>query len=309
LVLAILTLLAFSLCQSAARADDPSVENSPFDDSRIEDSYEVDQSAALESRLNQAKQNFENQLQGISDQKQISALALRAAAEAFLEAAALTDKTNELFDPVDSLAVFEAEWEQAKSSWAAREGRALRFYFEALSRLTARLAVRASSKESFEKLEDLFKAARAGQKRPRPMTVPALEAEAKVFWSNRLCALASILGSLETTPDQKAQIADLVEDLINRSEVVASRTDIHYQAKMELLYLNNAQSLSRILFLVSGEKNSPIAQTAQQMERAWLDHLDQTDLQVSDRVTLTWVANAQLAFPLAWWLATKPSKN
>ncbi|MDR2387866.1 MAG: hypothetical protein LBE80_09830 [Deltaproteobacteria bacterium] len=270
---------------------------------------QVDLSLALESRLNQAKLNFENQVQGLSDQRQISALALRAAAEAFLEAAALADKSNELFDPVDSLAIFEAEWAEAQSSWAAREGKALRFYFEALSRLTARLAVRAASQESFERLEDLFKAARAGQKRPRPLTVPAMEAEAKVFWSNRLCALATILGSLETTSDQKAQINDLIEDLINRSEVVARRTDIHYQAKMELLYLNNAQSLSRVLFLISMDKNSPIAPNAREMEEAWLDHLSQSDLKVSDRVTLTWVTNAQLAFPLAWWLATRPEKR
>ncbi|MDR0621196.1 MAG: hypothetical protein LBJ61_04905 [Deltaproteobacteria bacterium] len=263
-------------------------------------------SARLERRLDGVKRDFEGQIKGVSDQKQISALALKAAGEAWLEAAALLDSPNELFDPTDSVLAFESQWDEAGSSWAAREGRALKFYFEALSRLTARLAVRAADKPAADNLADLLRAARAGQNRPKPTTVQALEAEAKVFWSNRLCALATVLGTLGAKGDQGGQVADLVTDLLNRSEVVASRTDIHYQAKMELLYLNDAQSLTSVLFLMAKGQDSPIAEEAEIMERNWENHLNQTDLQVADRISLTWVANAQLAFPLAWWLATAP---
>ncbi|MDR2368965.1 MAG: hypothetical protein LBF58_12830 [Deltaproteobacteria bacterium] len=260
--------------------------------------------ARLERRLDSVKREFEDQLGGLADHRQISALALRAAGEAWMEAAAQADPPGELFDPVELIGDFEKGWEESERSWAEREARALRFYFVALARLAARLAVRSGDKETAANLAGLLKAARSGQKRPRPLTAQAVEAEAKVFWSNRLCALAAILGHLGDDKAQRQGVADLVEDLLNRSEVVARRTDIHYQAKMELLYLNNAQSVTRVLFLLAKDGPPNVADRAMAMERAWDNHMTKNDLRVADRVSLTWVANAQLAFPLAWWLAS-----
>jgi hypothetical protein len=257
-------------------------------------------------RLDAIKHEFEYQIQGVADQKQIAALALRAAGNAWLAAAAVADGGKELFDPDESLERFVTDWDKAGNSWAAREGRALRLYFEATGRLAARLALRAGDKKTAEDLDQLFRAARSGPKRPQPMTVEALEAEDKVFWSNRLTALASILGGLRAKGDQRSELEDLVEDLLNRAEVVARRTDIHYQGKMELLYLNNAQAVTLILFMIAKSEGSPIAGQAKEMEEAWLKHTGPDSGQVADRIGLTWVANTQLAFPLAWWLATAP---
>ncbi|MDR1676995.1 MAG: hypothetical protein LBS44_01230, partial [Deltaproteobacteria bacterium] len=168
----------------------------------------------LEQELDSIKKDFEQQILGLSNQKQISALALKAAGQAWLESAVITDQENELFDPADSLSSFEGQWKVATNSWAAKEGKALRFYFEAFSRLTARLAVQSEDQEATENLADLLKAARSNQKRQKTLTVPAIEAETKVLWSNRLCALATILGSLSTKPERREQINDLVEDLL-----------------------------------------------------------------------------------------------
>jgi hypothetical protein len=265
------------------------------------------QARALELQIDAIKHEFENQIQGVADQKQIAALALRAAGQAWMAAAAAADRNRELFDPDESLDLFGTRWDEAGNSWADRESRALRLYFEAASRLTARLALQAGDKKTADDLALLFYAARSGLRRPQPMTVQAMEAEAKVFWSNRLTALASIMGGLGARPSQRGELDDLVEDLLNRAEVVARRTDIHYQAKMELLYLNNAQSLTLILFLMAKADGSPIADQARDMEEAWLKHTGPDGGQVADRIGLTWVANTQLAFPLAWWLATDPS--
>ncbi|MDR1110459.1 MAG: hypothetical protein LBP92_07145, partial [Deltaproteobacteria bacterium] len=215
------------------------------------------QARALELQIDAIKHEFENQIQGVADQKQIAALALRAAGQAWMAAAAAADRNSELFDPGESLESFGTGWDEAGNSWADRESRALRLYFEAASRLTARLALQAGDKKTADDLALLLSAARSGLRRPQPMTVQALEAEAKVFWSNRLTALASIMGGLGARPGQRGELDDLVEDLLNRAEVVARRTDIHYQAKMELLYLNNAQSLTLILFLMAKADGSP----------------------------------------------------
>ena len=91
--------------------------------------------------------------------------------------------------------------------------------------------------------------------------------------------------------------------MLNRTEVISRRTDVHYQARMELLYLNNSRSLVDMLFLMAKSGGSPVASEAVVLEKAWRNHFEAGETRVSDLMSLTWVANAQITFPLAWWVA------
>ncbi|MDR0356387.1 MAG: hypothetical protein LBJ64_11755 [Deltaproteobacteria bacterium] len=270
-----------------------------------------EQAKRLELELDAVKHRFENEIQGVGDQKQIAALAIRAASQAWLAAAAMTDQENELFDPAESLESLQHDWDRPGSSWPDREALGLKFYFAAVGRLAARIALKNNDKSVAEDLREFFVISRKGLLRPTPLTEPAVEAEAKVFWSNRICTLAAALGALLLNSPQRAELDDIVEDLLNRAEIVAKRTDIHYQGKMELLYLNNSQSLTSILFLLAKSPGSPFVEEALIMEEAWLNHVDQPGTQVADMLSLTWVTNAQIALPLVWWLAveTAPKEN
>jgi hypothetical protein len=260
----------------------------------------------LELKLDFLKHEFEGELEGVDDQKQISALALRASGRAFLASATLADEGNERFDAEEILRRFDQDWNKRDASWAAREGLALRLYFEAAARLAARLALRSLDMKAADDLREFFNQAKTRQKEEGHLTATAIEAEEKVLWSNRLCTLTTILGGMVLSAPRKDELDNIVEDLLNRAEVVAARTDIHYQAKMELLYLNDAQGLTSILFLLAGAAGSPVAREAAQLEELWRGHVSQPGTQVSDMLSLTWVANTQIALPLAWWLAADP---
>ncbi|MDR2442524.1 MAG: hypothetical protein LBE31_03270 [Deltaproteobacteria bacterium] len=254
----------------------------------------------LTAELDRLKHGFENEIKQAGNQNQISALAIRAAALAWATSASAVGG-NLTAIPEDRLAYFDREWEKAKDSWPTREILALRMYFEAVGRLAISVALLEEDAETFESLSLLLTGTDfSGFGLAR--TKLAQLAEDRVFWSNRLSSLATIIIRLQS-PDQNSHLIDQIEDLINRSEVISRRADIHYQARMELLYLNNAQSLASMLFLMAKSKASPIVEQATIMETAWQKHID-GDNQVADLNSLTWVANTQISFPLAWWVAS-----
>jgi hypothetical protein len=74
---------------------------------------------------------------------------------------------------------------------------------------------------------------------------------------------------------------------------------------MDLLHLNNAQGLASMLFLMAGDPESPVIGQAEALERAWRQHLADGGARPPDLMAVTWVANAQMTFPLAWWLAVE----
>ncbi|MDR1546865.1 MAG: hypothetical protein LBU12_09210 [Deltaproteobacteria bacterium] len=253
----------------------------------------------LEWRLDVLKDQFEADLEEIDDARQIAALAVRSAAKAWLTASAATDDPDE-FDLDGRLAQIDRLWDEARSSWTTRETQALKLYYEAAARLTVKLAAQLGDRSALEAVGQLLTAPYAGPGRAK--TALAMEAEAKVLWSNRLCAAASALLKL-AGDGRAAEIDDLVEDMINRAEVIAQRKDVHYQARMDLLHLNNVQSLTAMMFLMADLGPASSSSEVAELKAAWLRHVGEAGSQVADLISLTWVANAQIAFPLAYRLA------
>jgi hypothetical protein len=131
---------------------------------------------------------------------------------------------------------------------------------------------------------------------------PAKNAEARVYWSNRIVVGTSLLIRL-IAPEKAREVEDMTDDLLNRAEVIATRRDVHYQARMDLLYLHTAQSMAALLFLVATDEDSPIFPEAAGMEGAWEERISDTGFQVSEKTSLSLVSNTQLAFPMLHLLA------
>jgi hypothetical protein len=257
----------------------------------------------MEGELDSIKDEFEEQLTGLSDHRQIAALAIKAGGKAWMTSAFVVNQKDNPFDLNAKFKAFDAQWDKAKGSWPIREQLALKFYYEAASRIIVPVALTAHDNEALKDLRALIS---SSHQHPKSKNESAQLAENKVLWSNRICALVTIMAKLKN-PHQSAELDDIVEDMLNRAEIVARRTDIHYQAKMELLYLNNSQSITSMLFLLAKSEKSPIVSQAENMETAWHLYAGEMGSPVPDQMSFTWVTNTQITFPMAWWLATDTS--
>jgi hypothetical protein len=258
---------------------------------------------ALRERLDVIKMEFEGNLAGVGDPEEIAALSIRAAAMAWMEAAAVPDPDRLPF-PQSRLEVLQGRWGQAEGSWPIRERAAMKACFEALGYLAANLVLSARKRDqqALEELASLL--AKAAYHSPNRERTPAARlAMDRVFWSNRLNGAVAVLIRIQA-PDRRAELDDIITDLVDRSEVICRRNDIHYLGRMDLLYLSNAQSLARMLFLLAGAEGSPMAEEAAALEIAWNGHAGDDANQVADAMSVTWVAAAQISFPLALWLAS-----
>ena len=74
---------------------------------------------------------------------------------------------------------------------------------------------------------------------------------------------------------------------------------MHYQARLDLLYLNNVQSLTGLFFLLSTLPDSLIRDPVGSMERELEAANRDPDLKVSDKIGLTLVAASQMSFHLS----------
>jgi hypothetical protein len=130
----------------------------------------------------------------------------------------------------------------------------------------------------------------------------AQEAEARVVWSNRLIAIAPLLIRLQAQGQLQAT-EELLSHLVEKAKEIAERRDVHYQGRMELLFLHNAKGLAMTHFLLAKAAPSPLTEEAQGLEEAWREQLLAADNSLADQISLTWLTTAQLSFPLAFWQA------
>jgi hypothetical protein len=194
----------------------------------------------------------------------------------------------------------EVLWKDKKSSWDHKAISAMRLCDEALAKLIVILADKERNTEALSEFKSIM--AFHGVDSGKAKAEPARLAETKVFWSNRLVALFPLILKI-TAPDKSSEREDIMDDLLNRAEIIAARKDVHYQARLDLLYLNNVQSLTGMFFLLSALPDSSIREVATQMENELEIALRDPDLKVSDKISLSLVAASQMSFHLSLWYA------
>jgi hypothetical protein len=252
----------------------------------------------LELGLGAIKADFEKSLGTLKDPKIIQALSLRSADLALLLTLSALDPANYGAYQQERSAYLDRVWSDKKLSWEMRELRELSVYSEALSRLVVIMAGQMNDQRVLTEFVGLLGDKVTGKAKSQPAKI----AEAKVYWSNRIVVHTSLLIKL-IAPEKAGALEDMIDDLLNRAEVIATRRDVHYQARMDLLYLNNMQTLTGMQFLVATDKVSPISAEAATMEDSWEERIQDPDFQVSEKTSLSLVSNTQLAFPLLYWIA------
>jgi hypothetical protein len=256
---------------------------------------------ALERALEQVKAEFEREAAGNRDPRAIQASSWKAVGLSFLEALAAMDtaRYGEFRDR--NTEEIYAAWTDDRTGWDHREIRAMRLCDEVWSRMAAIMAARDGSPALAQELEGVMTRHEVAAARAR--TEPARRAEARVFWSNRLAVTLPFLVE-GLVPGQSGALDDIAEDLINNAEVVAERRDVHYQARMDLLYNNNVRGLAGMMFLALSQKGSPYLEDAAALRQAWDDSMARPDFKVSDKITHSLLTAAQLSFPMAHWLGS-----
>jgi hypothetical protein len=259
--------------------------------------------AGLEVRLAALKDDFESSVLGEKEAPQSVRQANSWKTMSLTLAAAVSALEPERYGDRFELKQTEVEkiWKDKNLTWDHKAIYAMRFCDESLTRLTVILADRRQNNEVLTEFQSLMTL--HGVDSTKAIAEPAQLAETKVFWSNRLVALFPLV--IKTVAVSSAsELDDIVEDLLNRAEIIASRRDIHYQARMELLYLNNVQSLANMFFLLATLPESSIREAAADIKNEWELSMRDQDLMVALKVSLSLIAATQMSFNLSLWYVT-----
>ncbi|MDR1578595.1 MAG: hypothetical protein LBT86_10305 [Deltaproteobacteria bacterium] len=258
----------------------------------------------LLTRLGELKAELEGELAGAKEQIIVSALALKYASQAWALAAESLVPEDASWVAEDRLDWLTEKWAEQSASWPNRQTACLRLFFESLTALTLLYAQARKDQWAYGEVAALIKL--SSWRQPSHGLKFAREAESLVIWSNRLAAITPILAHLKA-PDSSEALNKISRQLTNKASAIANRRDVHYQGRMELLLLNNAQGLTKTYFLLANSSGSPLVKEAQALEKAWLEETKSTS-PLADQIALTWLTTAQLSFPLSFWLAGLPKR-
>ncbi|MDR2198075.1 MAG: hypothetical protein LBR53_01185 [Deltaproteobacteria bacterium] len=253
----------------------------------------------LEQNLSLLKADFEKTLAPLKDPKIIQSLSLKKTDLALFMAVSILDPERYSGYYAEKEAILEKIWADKKMSWDVKEIYGLILYAESLSRLVVIISGKQNNQNVLKAFSALTAAAATGKAKSKPAKI----AEARVYWSNRIVILNSLLLKL-LIPESAQDLEDIMDDLLNKAEIIASRRDVHYQGRLDLLYLNNVEYLTRMQFLLAAGDRSPVTGDAEQMKGSWEKKISDPDLQVSEKTSVSLVTTAQLSFPLLYWICS-----
>jgi hypothetical protein len=257
---------------------------------------------SLEVRLAALKDDFEASVRATGEQNPVvlEAISWKYISLAFVAAVSAleAERYGDYFEKKQQS--LEVLWKDKKSSWDHKAISAMSLSDEALAKLIVILA----DKEKKPEVLAEFKAIMAlhGVNSGKAKAEPAKLAETKVFWANRLVALFPLIVKV-TAPSKDSELEDIMDDLLNKAEIIAARKDVHFQARLDLLYLNNVQSFTSMFFLLSTLPDSAIREETIPIENELEVALRDPDLKVSDKIALSLVAASQMSFHLSLWYA------
>lgn len=130
---------------------------------------------------------------------------------------------------------------------------------------------------------------------------PQRALEKRVVLSGALVALATVairsLGGNLLNP----QMEGLVNDWLERTEILSRRVDLHYRARLQLLYIGNLRRLTALVFILGRQAGPPLGRELAQLHGNLNTYGPKRGLPGAQ--SLIWAAQAQAAIPLAYWLS------
>ena len=195
---------------------------------------------------------------------------------------------------------FEKSWSESRR-WDNRHQRALKAYYQALSEVT-RLLLSAGPDQ---RLEAEFQVAtdHTGRKLAALAEKPdaALEREAL---SGGLVGAAYVLVRILGRGTLDHQAGLIIADMAEEAAAVRRRRGLHYRARLAFLNACNVQGLTDLIFLLRLTTVPTLGRNLDQvhavLKKPGPDH------RLSTLLGLTWVAQAQAALPLTYWLINRP---
>jgi|GEM_PF-3370197 hypothetical protein len=179
-----------------------------------------------------------------------------------------------------------------------RQSAALELYYQAFREAVLYLVAVNQQKQLALEMRRIHGLTR--DKLDRLTNQPQREMEKRVILSGALVGLATVavrsLGGNLLSP----QVEDLVRQWLARSESLSRRSDLHYRAKLQLMYIDNLRRLTALIFVLGRQAGPPLSR-----ELALLHgnlNLYGPKRGLPEAQSLIWAAQAQAAIPLAYWL-------
>lgn len=279
----------------------------PVDPARAE-AVEAGPVQSLDDDFSFLKEQFEFQARKNPPQSQLSLLSLETAAQAWILAAINLTEDPEARDEwrqqAARLSSFRRETgpkdgAAAHQDLEARHTAALELYYQAFRELALYLVTVRPEKHLAQEMKSIHRLTR--DKLARLTDQPQRELEKRVILSGALVALATVAVRSLGGQILSAQMEGLVKGWLTRTEILSRRSDLHYRAKLQLLYIGNLRRLTALIFLLGRQAGPPLSRELAALHGSLNIYGPQRGLPGAQG--LLWAAQAQAAIPLAYWLS------
>jgi len=265
----------------------------------------------LDNDFSRLKKHFETQARQNSAPPQLTILGLETTALAWtLAVASLTEdpeakaewrkRAAELSPPDQN---FGEKLNSGDSPPARgleeRHSAALNLYYQAFRELTLYLVAVNQQKNLALEMKQIHRLAQ--DKLAGLPNQPQEELKKRVILSGALVSLATVtirsLGGNILTP----QLENVVKDLVERSETLSQRSDLHYRAKLQLLYIGNLRCLTSLVFILGRQAGPSLNRELAELHGSLNFYGPKRSM--PGALSLIWTAQAQSAIPVAYWLS------
>ncbi len=250
----------------------------------------------LQIEFLELKKKFELDAKKVKEQKILTTMALETTARSWALAASFLgadERGARLKKSTLDKAVTSKNWE-------TRELAALEYYYEAILSLTMKIAQKNNQKTLLDELEAII--AETAEQLEGLGAKPEGALEKRAVLSGGLTGIMAVAVKSVGGGAMEQPIQLIVKEMLSRANAISARPDIHYRAKLYLLYVNNVQGLTALTFLLGHNAGPPLSGELAKVHSAWNAHVENANL--PDTLSLTWTAHYQAVLPLAFWLAT-----
>lgn len=270
----------------------------------------------LDEAFSQLKENFETQARQNLAPAQLSILGLETTAQAWaLAALGLTEdpEAREEWRVWAEKAYFSPHRSASDETEAGRIGigpgdrqsleerhsAALELYYLAFREVVLYLVTANQQKDLALEMKLIHRLTR--NKLARLGEQPQQALEKRVILSGALVALATVairsLGGNLLNP----QMEGLVKNWLERTEILSRRVDLHYRARLQLMYISNLRRLTALIFIFGRQAGPSLSRELAQLHGNLNLYSPKRGLPGAQ--SLIWAAQAQAAIPLAYWLS------
>jgi hypothetical protein len=249
------------------------------------------------------KTRFESQVKESEDPEALAGQALESAALAWTLAAAHVNDDPEAKAEwlAQAAAVEEAARNNSAGDLESRHLAALELLYKALREVALYLVTERQQNPLARDLKKIH--AKTRRQLTEHSNKPESDLEKRVILSGALINLSAVIVRSAGGENLTRTALDIMRETAEKSDAAGRRADLHYRAKLSLLYAGNLQGLTAMVFLLGFSAGPPLSRDLAALHGTLNRYGPGTTL--SQSLSLTWTALAQASLPLAYWLATR----